>query len=539
MEQDDALRQKTAIRANQDIGYKLKSGSMSFLTRKLYNALVFHGQRLGVAQKGVLPCSVSWDIEANGIDPSLYFWLPLSELSADSACGNDYSTIKLWLQRMQTVLVSRGSAGAWQSEQIVGGIAMINTASPTPKARDGRWLIGWSFPPGLERHLLDPEQYTTISLYYQSQLTSESALALYEIVRRYATSPYQRTFKESWEDWQARIVTDSTPRKEYRFFKRDFLTPAIDQINSKTDVEVVLHEDRKGCRAVQDLMFLVSLKKQGSLELSNGSVFPSDLIDAMVSAGLSLEKAEQMLSEFGEERCRSNLDLYLANLGKKATGTGWLIAAIKDDYASGERSKLVGMQKKIAKADQDYAATVEASGASITNQIPEIKLEGAELSTAWCEFIASPMGKSFKTIASTYADAETKAQKAFAGWLSLKKTGAAIDDTFSRLWAVYPRQTNRMKAQKAYDATFPAGASKAEVDAILASIQRWKASAQWNKESGRYVHGFDRFLLEGIWNESPPLAQGAERPISEEFRLQRDTSDQSDARNVFRKAKTF
>lgn len=424
------LANRKARKSNEDIGYALIDGQMPFLMRKLYNSIIYHSQKLSVANKGVMPLPVEWDFsEYLGADPAKYFWIQLNELVSDSSAGNDYKSIRSLLENMMRVLVVRGDpTGSNKKTHLLGPVIFVNTVGPKPANRAGSWMIGWRFDDeDLEAQLLNPAQYTPISLYYQSRLKSGCALALYEICRRRVGQAMAIGVSQAvtaswpWEEWQARLITDSTPRKAFKDFNRDFLKPAIEQINGpdSTDITIEMYESkRQGSRAVEKISFRVELRAQASLALPKpDGAIPTELLDKLEAAGVTSAVADKLLSEFGEDRVANNLKHYLSAGQDK--GAGWLVTAIRDDYASGEAKKKAAKAKQIKDATKAAEKRVADSSQPVEDKMKATVIpEGDELVALWAEFKVSPHAKLFKKLADSYAEASPRELTSFDGWLA-------------------------------------------------------------------------------------------------------------------------
>ena len=405
-------------KANHEIGFVLTKGEMNFVTRKLYNTLIYHSQRL--RKKGILPFELDWDLSSlpDGVDTKQCFWIPLKELIDDASSSKNYVLIRNWLTEMKSVTVSRSVPGVYeQISSILGDVIFLNSSPAIGGKKQGRWAVGWNFPPSLEPLLLDPKQFTPISLYYQSQMSSEAALVLYEIARRYAGWSEHRTEKKSWKEWQSVLVASKHPREQYKLFKRDFLKPAMAEINKKTDVEIELVEfSSGGSRAVNEIRFDVSLKSQQDLELPIGPAISTKLLEEMQAAGVAAGAAEKLLAEFGEERCSKNLNLYKINCSTK--GAGWLVTAIRDDYFSAEKKikpverKSVGDKEAQCKVLESASAMQAIVKAEAGKQMVESKSraqvkakldalpesERIALIDEYCETLAGSLAKSSRKI---------------------------------------------------------------------------------------------------------------------------------------------
>jgi hypothetical protein len=63
-------------------------------------------------------------------------------------------------------------------------------------------------------------------------------------------------------------------------------------------------------------------------------------------------------------------------------------------------------------------------------------------------------------------------------------TAKALAVSFERFWSVYPKKRNKGDAWKAWRALKP---SDELVSAILAAVERAKASVQWRKDEGQFI----------------------------------------------------
>ena len=92
-------------------------------------------------------------------------------------------------------------------------------------------------------------------------------------------------------------------------------------------------------------------------------------------------------------------------------------------------------------------------------------------------------------------------------------SGGVGGEGFERFWSIYPKKTGRDAAREAYNTL-----SITDVDELIQLVERWKSSAEWKKESGRYIRQAEKFLTEifperinppdynedadGFWNEA-------------------------------------
>ncbi|MEX3629686.1 MAG: replication initiation protein [Burkholderia sp.] len=284
-------------KAVEAIAIQPKSGKITLLTRKLFNVL------LAVAQQAD--------------DSGDTYRALLSDIVANSAFdSNDTALVKEHLRRMVSVQVEWSTGTSSQKPGRKWGIStLIADAEILEDPTTRRVWVEFSFAPKIRKKLLDPVQYARLSLQFQSQLRSSAGLALYEICVRYLTNPSHLTMREPWEWW--RPILSGTPdteagdeaKREYKYFKRDYLRPAIAEVNAVTNIFVELIEHREG-RRVAEIQFRVSERKQPMLALDeHPNVFDSTLVDRMVKLGIPLKEAQTLYADSEENRIRAALQM--------------------------------------------------------------------------------------------------------------------------------------------------------------------------------------------------------------------------------------
>ncbi|GLU33392.1 replication initiation protein [Trinickia caryophylli] len=284
-------------KAVEAIAIQPKSGKITLLTRKLFNVL------LAVAQQAD--------------DSGDTYRALLSDIVANSAFdSNDTALVKEHLRRMVSVQVEWSQGTSSQKPGRKWGIStLIADAEILEDPSTRRVWVEFSFAPKIKKKLLDPVQYARLSLQFQSQLRSSAGLALYEICVRYLTNPSHLTMREPWAWW--RPILSGTPdteagdeaKREYKYFKRDYLRPAIAEVNAVTNIFVELIEHREG-RRVAEIQFRVTERKQPMLALDeHPNVFDSTLVDRMVKLGIPLKEAQTLYADSEENRIRAALQM--------------------------------------------------------------------------------------------------------------------------------------------------------------------------------------------------------------------------------------
>lgn len=283
---------------NESIGLRVKEGRLTLLSRKLYNVLVFHAQRLRTPGQNA-------PIETEAAKK--YFWIPFADVARRSDYdSNDMEFLKRHVEELQNVKVHLEDDRQYTSERLISSVKLVNPAGL--RKRGGMMWLGFAFPPEVFEVVMSPDSYTKLSIYYQGILRSGHSIALYEICRRYATNPSKLTRIETYACWYEMLsgapVVDAPP--QYKYYKRDVLKPIITEISALTDIEIELIEHTQG-RKVVALQFRVELKRQPGLEFSPPPVLDGDLIATIMECGINQSDAADMTVKFTEEKLRNAL----------------------------------------------------------------------------------------------------------------------------------------------------------------------------------------------------------------------------------------
>ncbi len=323
-------------KANSAVSVRVKSGpTLSMMGRRLFNVMLYHAQTMGSPgvnapePRGACP------------NPQDYYWIPLPDIAHDAAWGSkDHKLVISTLQQLQTTLVeSDDPSGLFSSVQLVGSVHLLKGSGRRPS------MIGWEFPRSTRHILSNPDFYTKLSIFHLTSLQTTGGTALYEIAKRYLTNVGGKTCKNHWHWWHDSLTgrqIGSIPYPEYRYFKRDVLTPAIEEVN-RTDINVVLTESRIG-RLVTDLQFIVKLTQQTSLELPPGPVIDSVLLERVCALGFTERQACELLGATADAFLRATLEFVEERINDKSMETvkapaAFFRKALKDDYVSTAKIK--------------------------------------------------------------------------------------------------------------------------------------------------------------------------------------------------------
>ncbi|NML18609.1 replication initiation protein [Azohydromonas caseinilytica] len=273
-----------------------RSRRVTLTGRRLYNALLQVSQSRLQAMSAMPPADYMFEAPL----PAL--------LRTTGSSGEDRTAAKRYLREMRGLEVdwestAPGDGLKWRGFSMLSEVAI--------EVRNGENWVSWSYPPTIMSALREPARWARIDLDVLAKLGSYAAVALYEICARYRDNPSGVTSRKPVQWWADALspAPGGAERREWRKFKNERVKPAVEEINSETDIEIELIEHKLG-RAVSEVQFAVRRKR--------GTPRPRALAEGPVDAGLVLRaeslgireaKLDGLLKEFGETRVREQLDV--------------------------------------------------------------------------------------------------------------------------------------------------------------------------------------------------------------------------------------
>ena len=238
-----------------------------------------------------------------------YFWVPLATVMGKCEyTSNDSKYFKTNLEELMDVRVISEGADGWATEVLLAGVAILNSRGPNPRGGGaGTMWLGFTFPPQVYQTIMNPTRYTNFNLFYQTQLSSNVSLALYEICRRYATNPSHVTDICDWETWYEVLVGDSKSGKqmEFKAFNRTCLKPAVAEVNARTDILVEPIYEKNG-RTIKRIQFIVRFKEQKPFVLPTSPV-DEEMVNKLVSIRISRATGEELSASYSSEKLTAAL----------------------------------------------------------------------------------------------------------------------------------------------------------------------------------------------------------------------------------------
>ncbi|MFD1712821.1 replication initiation protein [Ottowia sp. GY511] len=270
-----------------------RSHRISLTARKIYNVLLQVAQDR-LASMESMPAA------------DHMFEAPLAAVIRTAGAKEEgRTTAKRYLREMSTLEVdwestAPGDGVKWRGFTMLSEVAL--------EQRNGDNWVAWSYPPTIMSALRDPQRWARLELDVLTSLGSYAAIALYEICARYRDNPSGLTSRKPVLWWVDAIspVPAGTERREWRKIKSERVKPAIDEINSETDLEVELIEHRQG-RSVVEVQFAVR-KKKVPVKRAPEAIDVSTVVRAE-SLGIREAKLEALIKEFGEPAVRVQLEV--------------------------------------------------------------------------------------------------------------------------------------------------------------------------------------------------------------------------------------
>jgi hypothetical protein len=282
---------QSVAKANEAIAIRPKRGRLTLLSRRIYNALLYHSQR-------------------QGVDEPVYT-LAMSELIGDARFNsNNTEILKSHLRDMQATTIEWSTSGSglkrWVSTQLLGTVTIEEQGRGRP------CTITWRYPDEIRERLVKPHQYTRVLLEISGQMRSYSAAVLYEIGARYLTSPSRLSMREDVM-WWAAVLTGRSDIKQvdYRFLKRDVISKALAEIEALCeDFSLELIEHKRG-RRIEEIQFRVVPKVQqrlGAADDPSRNVFDLELVGKLIALGIKQDEAQDLYACTDEGQLRGTLE---------------------------------------------------------------------------------------------------------------------------------------------------------------------------------------------------------------------------------------
>lgn len=168
-------------------------------------------------------------------------------------------------------------------------------------------LMRYRISEQIKKYILDPEMYALIDLNIVRKFRRASSLAIYEHCTRFVKIGH--TASVPWREFRDMVLgvsPESSIYQEYKYFKAKVLNPSVAEINSQSDIVVLMHEIKAG-RTVVALQFEVSKKqREASVVIEDEAAIP--LVGQMVAFGVPQSEAKRLVREYRKEQIQAAVD---------------------------------------------------------------------------------------------------------------------------------------------------------------------------------------------------------------------------------------
>jgi len=324
-----------------------EGGRITVIERRLYFTLIWFAQRQG------------WQIGQES------FSAPLSEvLKKMNYKSRNMKLIRDALTSMTTTPVEWQSPTAGEGSN--WGISGMISHAEIISNRLGSTLE-WSYSPKVRPEILNPFPFARGSLEVQDLLKTHAGLALYDIVTRYLSSATGLTPRRHWSWWRPVLTGNADSMDsaiEFKSFNRDYVKKAINEINSKTSVNVELITHKAGPKVV-DLQFRATRKKNYKPPLQNINT-ESGLkeIGRAIALGITQKQAELFFDEHGENTLSKGLDVLAERIAKPGLRSvekpkQYLEKVLENHPTDAQTGALIDTQKEQAREKQKRIELLE------------------------------------------------------------------------------------------------------------------------------------------------------------------------------------
>jgi plasmid replication initiation protein len=290
--------------------------------------------------------------------------------------SNDISLIKQSLKRLMSIVMEWNLLDDTKfvnEKELPAEIISWYASTLLAGASIERGIVRYSYSPQIKTVLSSLEIYGRINLFVQAKFNSSYALVLYENCVR-----FKNIGKTSWFSLKLFRLLMGVTSEKYEFFKelkRNVITPAIDEINKKSDISIVAEYRREG-RQICAIRFLMEENEKykpqfkrvtKTVENSNGEPQTKSAIVAILASEFLLER-KQIEDIFKHNNVAYILDKinFVREQKSVIKKAAYLLSALKNDY---KKSNIKTVQSLSFEAtDQFLRECTEASKISGLNK---------------------------------------------------------------------------------------------------------------------------------------------------------------------------
>jgi plasmid replication initiation protein len=340
------------------------TNNITLLQRKIYNALLFNASYLQTDQK--------------------LYTINITELSDIIGYDSkDFKTIKNSIKGLTKIVIDWNVIDEQSSGEVIE-----NTSPFLSGVSFKKNICTYEYSEILKQLLLCPLIYGKIYLNIQAKLTTSSGLALYENCNRYRdlnATPWLNM------DVLGKLLGFNSKQIPYKRIKARYINKAIQDVNTHTDLDVDLIEQKNG-KSVEKVKF--KIKKNVNTLVKSEEMMAGDELEVfklLKKYGFSYKDSVEITKNYCTNEITSAIEYVLNQSsykeGKVKNVSGYIVKTLKNNYKENLSSKeIINEERKekdkkhreqeelLKKQDQEYNIYL----LEITNKIKD-KYAGSEM----------------------------------------------------------------------------------------------------------------------------------------------------------------
>lgn len=232
------------------------------------------------------------------------------------------------LKSMVSHVVEWQSPSEGENSHEWGALSLLSEVK-IKKLGNEHW-VHWAYPPSIRQELLDPTIFAKLQRSTIGKFRTYGGLALYEICARYQDNPGHLTSKREWKWWVPVLTGKPAPpeskKVEFRYFNRDTVQPAVEEVNEVSELAVVAKEIRVG-KSIAFLQFEV--RKKPLQTLKKIEAIDGSALAKAERLGIGKDAADDLWLKFGNERMLAALNRLASRLSQSTTPVVSRVAYLK------------------------------------------------------------------------------------------------------------------------------------------------------------------------------------------------------------------
>lgn len=375
--------------ATQDVGYNkpkalIQVSSLSLLSRRALNALYF-----------LISDSKNEDQYLANLN---YFkWLIGYDSNNSAYLKKAFREAQQSAIDVSTVDTRYPDRESWISVPLLGKVGISNGQ------------IAFTVDPSVKKMIVNPEQFSYLSLRILASFTGQYVIELYEKLLTYLDHGVTPWF--AVENIDKELIAMKGGQKEFKYINRDVITPSITQINELSNIKAVLEtQTAPGSRKISHIRFIVQNNPNGQMVIGSDIRMKMQELHQVLSDefGLSEKQIEHVAQlpngqsveklwssiEYVRSRIESGAKIgILAKYLMAALDGGWSVPKGKlvTDEGSLDLAAPTTPKKKLTTPPDLSSDVVDGL---IMSFFASFMDDGpASLATTWGAFLASTAGK--------------------------------------------------------------------------------------------------------------------------------------------------